>query len=84
LIAFRALFFPLPTAKETAMFTTPSPSRNATARRSVMRIPAAKPRNPLVAAAARRAAGTHGRGNARQQARRELQRELRSLHPPSL
>lgn len=52
-------------------------------RRSVMRVPAVKPRNPLVAAAARRAGGAHGRGDARQQAHRELQRELRSLHPPS-
>jgi hypothetical protein len=58
-----------------------NPSR---ARPSALRIAVPKPRNPLVAAAARRLAGAHGNGNTRQRAQRELARELRSLHPPSL
>lgn len=56
---------------------------NTTSRRSAMHVPAVKPRNPLVAAAARRLAGAHRGGNQRQQGRSELQRELRSLHPRS-
>jgi hypothetical protein len=44
----------------------------------------AKPRNPLVAAAHRRAAGAHRRSHAsqRQRAALALKRELRHEHPP--
>lgn len=54
-------------------------------RTTTLVVAAAKPRNPLVAAARFRRAGAHGaRGHAeRQQAQRSLQRELKSLHPPS-
>jgi hypothetical protein len=40
-----------------------------------------KPRNPFVAAARRRAAGAHRSGAQRQQAQRELQREVERLRP---
>lgn len=45
----------------------------------------AMPRNPLVAAARLRHAGSHRRstGGVRQQARQALRRELRHEHPPS-
>ena len=44
----------------------------------------AKPRNPLVAAAHRRAAGSHRRSNAaaRQRAAMALRRDLQHEHPP--
>jgi hypothetical protein len=44
----------------------------------------AKPRNPLVAAAHRRAAGSHRRSQAaqRQRANLALRRELQHEHPP--
>ena len=44
----------------------------------------AKPRNPLVAAARRRSAGSHRASNAsqRQRAAMALKRELRNEHPP--
>ncbi|AKJ30230.1 hypothetical protein [Caldimonas brevitalea] len=44
-----------------------------------------KPRNPLVIACRSRRAGVHApRGHApRQQAKRELHRELNRLHPPN-
>lgn len=51
-------------------------------------LPTAKPRNPLVAAAHRRAAGSHRPSNASQRQRaamalkHELRRELRHEHPP--
>jgi hypothetical protein len=41
-----------------------------------IQLAATKPRNPFVAAAMRRPAGTHGPGNTRQQARQALRREL--------
>jgi hypothetical protein len=42
-----------------------------------------KPRNPFVAAALRRPAGSHRQGmaTARQTGRRELRAELKQLHP---
>jgi len=42
-----------------------------------------KPRNPFVAAALRRCAGSHrsGMATARQTGRRELRAELKQLHP---
>ncbi len=42
-----------------------------------------KPRNPFVAAALRRTAGSHrsGMATARQTGRRELRAELKHLHP---
>lgn len=40
-----------------------------------------KPRNPFVVAARRRAAGAHRIGAPRQQARRDLQREIDRLRP---
>ena len=48
-------------------------------------IPAAKPRNPLVAASRFRRAGAHGAGGGavRQQAQRHLQRELDRLRTHS-
>lgn len=51
--------------------------------RSVLFVPSARPRNPLAIAGRRRHAGVHAGGDARQRARRELQRELRTLHPPT-
>jgi hypothetical protein len=47
-------------------------------------VPTAKPRNPLVAAAHRRVAGSHRPSNAsqRQHAAMALKRELRHEHPP--
>jgi 8-oxo-dGTP pyrophosphatase MutT (NUDIX family) len=48
-----------------------------------MTITAAKPRNPFVAAALRRAAGAHRSGSPRQAARRELQCELNRLRKNS-
>lgn len=47
-------------------------------------LPTAKPRNPLVAAALRRAAGSHRASNSsqRQRAAMALKRELRHEHPP--
>ncbi|HEY1089884.1 MAG TPA: hypothetical protein VGE47_02220 [Burkholderiaceae bacterium] len=41
-----------------------------------------KPRNPFVAPALQRQAGSHGSGKERQQAQRRLQQELRVLGPP--
>lgn len=45
-----------------------------------------KPRNPLVAAAHRRAAGSHRPSNAsqRQRATQALRRELQHEHPPNV
>ncbi len=47
-------------------------------------VPTIKPRNPLVAAALRRNAGSHRPSNAsqRQRAGMALKRELRHEHPP--
>lgn len=47
-------------------------------------LPTTKPRNPLVAAALRRTAGSHRPSNAsqRQRAALALKRELRHEHPP--
>ena len=41
----------------------------------------AKPRNPFVAASRRRMAGAHRAASPRQQARRELRREIDRLRP---
>jgi hypothetical protein len=41
-----------------------------------------KPRNPLVAPSLQRQAGRHGEGNARQGARRDLQKQLLQLGQP--
>ncbi|MEF7615019.1 hypothetical protein V4F39_13945 [Aquincola sp. MAHUQ-54] len=48
-------------------------------------LPSLPPRNPFATAARRRRAGVHrpGTGAVRQQARRELRRDLDSLRPPS-
>lgn len=47
-------------------------------------LPNRRPRNPFVAAAMRRKAGSHRatRATERQQAERALRRELRPEHPP--
>ncbi len=49
-----------------------------------IRLAPAKPRNPLVAAAHRRAAGSHRRSQAamRQRANQALRRQLQHEHPP--
>ena len=44
-------------------------------------LPTRKPRNPFVAAALRRPAGPHRGGKPRQQAARQLQRELQRAAP---
>jgi hypothetical protein len=54
----------------------PSTSSARRPRGLSIQLPATKPRNPFVAAAMRRPAGTHGTGNTRQQARQALRREL--------
>ena len=50
------------------------------ARKHKLRIPAPKPRNPLVPAAAQRKAGEHRKSHAsqRQQGKRELAKELKN------
>ena len=42
-----------------------------------------KPRNPLVGPSLMRQAGSHARGNERQTARRDLQRQIAALDKPS-
>lgn len=54
-----------------------------TSTRIAFALPVARPRNPLALPARQRRAGAHAGGDARQRARRELQRELRTLHPPT-
>ena len=46
-------------------------------------VPASKPRNPLVAAGLMRLAGSHGRGNERHDARRDLQKRIAEISDPS-
>ena len=43
---------------------------------NTLRLAAPKPRNPLTAAGLMRQAGSHSRGNERQQARRQLDKQI--------
>ena len=62
-------------------FVAPRPGRLGAQTLSLGRSP--KPRNPLVAAAHQRSAGSHGQGDARQRAQRELREALAELlHSP--
>ena len=56
-------------------FIAPRPHTAGKAGSSV-RLTAPKPRNPLITPALMRQAGSHGRGNQRQQARRQLERQI--------
>lgn len=56
-----------------AQFIAPRPSMAA---KNKFSVPARKPRNPLVANALMRQAGSHSTGNERQRARRDTRQQL--------
>ena len=58
-------------------FVAPRPGRQDGRTLSLGRAP--KPRNPFVAAAAQRSAGSHSQGEPRQRAQRELREALAEL-----
>jgi len=57
-------------------FIAPRPLATQKSGKNTLRLVAPKPRNPLTAAGLMRQAGSHSRGNERQQARRQLDKQI--------